>query len=165
MNYAKIDYKDCGNGPGFRQTIFFSGCTFNCDGCFNKEAQDFNFGKEFTKEIQDEFILKAKRDYVMGINILGGEPLQQDLNILSSFLKRLKEETGKSIWLWTGYNDNIVFANNSMLEVLAHLEVIVTGQFQRDKRSSKLMYKGSSNQKVIDVKKTLEAKELIIWEE
>ena len=164
VNYAKIRYTDVANGPGIRQTIFFSGCNFNCKGCFNKEAQDFDFGSEFTKEVQDEFIEKAKRKHITGINILGGEPLQQDWAVLKPFLKRLKEETGKPIWIWTGFEDWVLFTTNSFLDILVSLEVVITGQFELDKKDLNLMYRGSSNQKVIDVKATLETKDIVLWE-
>ena len=104
MNYAQIRKLDVTNGPGVRTTLFVSGCTHNCEGCFNKEQQDFNYGNEFTKETEDEFIECTKARQIKGVNILGGEPMQQIMdNTLLNLLKRIKAETNKPIWLWSGY--------------------------------------------------------------
>ena len=104
MKYAKIRKLDVTNGPGIRTTLFVSGCTHNCEGCFNKEQQDFNYGNEFTKETEDEFIELTKARQIRGVNILGGEPMQQVMDdTLLNLLKRIKLETDKPIWLWSGY--------------------------------------------------------------
>ena len=101
MNYAKIRKLDVTNGPGIRTTLFVSGCTHNCEGCFNKEQQDFNYGNKFTKETEDEFIQLTKNKQIKGVNILGGEPMQQIMDdTLLNLLKRIKLETDKPIWLW-----------------------------------------------------------------
>ena len=157
MNYAKIRKLDVTNGPGIRTTLFVSGCTHNCEGCFNKEQQDFNYGNKFTKETEDEFIQLTKNKQIKGVNILGGEPMQQIMDdTLLNLLKRIKLETDKPIWLWSGYTFEEIVNNPKRLEILREVDVLVDGKFQADTRDIMLKYRGSSNQRVIDVKKSLE---------
>lgn len=157
MNYAKIRKLDVTNGPGIRTTLFVSGCTHNCEGCFNKEQQDFNYGNKFTKETEDEFIELTKNRQIKGVNILGGEPMQQIMDdTLLNLLKRIKLETDKPIWLWSGYTFEEIVNNPKRLEILREVDVLIDGKFQADKRDIMLKYRGSSNQRVIDVKKSLE---------
>ena len=157
MNYAKIRKLDVTNGPGIRTTLFVSGCTHNCEGCFNKEQQDFNYGNKFTKETEDEFIQLTKNKQIKGVNILGGEPMQQIMDdTLLNLLKRIKLETDKPIWLWSGYTFEEIVNNPKRLEILRDVDVLIDGKFQADKRDIMLKYRGSSNQRVIDVKKSLE---------
>lgn len=156
MNYAKIRKLDVTNGPGIRTTLFVSGCTHNCEGCFNKEQQDFNYGNKFTKETEDEFIQLTKNRQIKGVNILGGEPMQQIMDdTLLNLLKRIKLETDKPIWLWSGYTFEEIVNNPKRLEILREVDVLIDGKFQADKRDIMLKYRGSSNQRVIDVKKSL----------
>ena len=125
MNYAKIRKLDVTNGPGIRTTLFVSGCTHNCEGCFNKEQQDFNYGNKFTKETEDEFIQLTKNKQIKGVNILGGEPMQQIMDdTLLNLLKRIKLETDKPIWLWSGYTFEEIVNNPKRLEILR--EVLVS---------------------------------------
>ena len=157
MKYAKIRELDVTNGPGIRTTLFVSGCTHNCEGCFNKEQQDFNYGNEFTKETENQFVELTKSRQIKGVNILGGEPMQQVMdNTLLDLLKRIKLETGKPIWLWSGYIYEEIINNPKRLELLREVDVLIDGKFQADKRDIMLKYRGSSNQRVIDVKKSLE---------
>ena len=157
MKYAKIRKVDVTNGPGVRTTIFVSGCTHNCEGCFNKEQQDFNYGNDFTKETEDEFIELTKSRQIKGVNILGGEPMQQVMDdTLLKLLKRIKLETNKPIWLWSGYTFEEIINNSKRAEMLREVDVLIDGKFEADKRDIMLKYRGSSNQRVIDVKKSLE---------
>ena len=157
MNYAKIRKLDVTNGPGIRTTLFVSGCTHNCEGCFNKEQQDFNYGNKFTKETEDEFIQLTKNKQIKGVNILGGEPMQQIMDdTLLNLLKRIKLETDKPIWLWSGYTFEEIVNNPKRLEILREVDVLIDGKFQADKRDIMLKYRGSSNQRFIEVKKSLE---------
>ena len=157
MNYAKIRKLDVTNGPGIRTTLFVSGCTHNWEGCFNKEKQDFNYVNKFTKETEDEFIQLTKNKQIKGVNILGGEPMQQIMDdTLLNLLKRIKLETDKPIWLWSGYTFEEIVNNPKRLEILREVDVLIDGKFQADKRDIMLKYRGSSNQRVIDVKKSLE---------
>lgn len=157
MKYAKIRELDVTNGPGIRTTLFVSGCTHNCEGCFNKEQQDFNYGNEFTKETENQFVELTKSRQIKGVNILGGEPMQQVMdNTLLDLLKRIKLETGKPIWLWSGYIYEEIINNPKRLELLREVDVLIDGKFEKDKSDLMLKYRGSSNQRVIDVKKSLE---------
>ena len=157
MKYAKIRKLDVTNGPGVRTTIFVSGCTHNCEGCFNKEQQDFNYGNDFTKETEDEFIELTKSRQIKGVNILGGEPMQQVMDdTLLKLLKRIKLETNKPIWLWSGYTFEEIINNSKRAEMLREVDVLIDGKFEADKGDIMLKYRGSSNQRVIDVKKSLE---------
>ena len=157
MKYAKIRKLDVTNGPGVRTTIFVSGCTHNCEGCFNKEQQDFIYGNDFTKETEDEFIELTKSRQIKGVNILGGEPMQQVMDdTLLKLLKRIKLETNKPIWLWSGYTFEEIINNSKRAEMLREVDLLIDGKFEADKRDIMLKYRGSSNQRVIDVKKSLE---------
>lgn len=162
MRYAKIRKLDVTNGPGIRTTLFVSGCTHNCEGCFNKEQQDFNYGNEFTKETENEFIEYTKSRQIKGVNILGGEPMQQTKDdSLLNLLKRIKIETNKPIWLWSGYKFEEIIIEPKMLELLKQVDVLIDGKFEIEKRDLMLKYRGSENQRVIDVKKSLEQNRVI----
>lgn len=162
MNYAKIRKFDVNNGPNVRTTLFVSGCTHNCKDCFNKEQQDFNYGEIFTKEIEDEFVKYSMNPSIKGINILGGEPLQQLKDrALIDLLIRLNKEVKKTIWLWTGYTYEEVLEDPKKKEFLNYIDVLIDGRFEIDKRDLNLKYRGSSNQRVIDVKKSLEKNQVI----
>ena len=162
MKYAKIRKLDVTNGPGIRTTLFVSGCTHNCKDCFNKEQQDFNYGEEFTKEIEDEFIEYTKARQIKGVNILGGEPMQQVKdNTLLNLLKRIRIETNKPIWLLSGYTLEEILRDEKRLEILKEVDVLIDGRFEADKRDIMLKYRGSSNQRVIDVKRTLKEDRVI----
>ena len=156
MFYGKIRKFDVTNGPGVRTTLFVSGCTFNCPECFNKESQNFKFGKEFTKDVEDEFIEYIKNPNVVGVSLLGGEIMQQDTSTILNLVKRIKEETGKNIWCWTGYTYEELIKIKDKLEILKYIDVLIDGRFEVEKRDLMLKYRGSSNQRVIDLKKTLE---------
>lgn len=145
MNYSLIREMDVTNGPGVRVTLFVSGCTHGCKGCFNYEQQNFKYGEKFTKEIEDKMISYIKKDVISGVNILGGEPLQQD-DTLYNLLKRIKEETNKNIWLWTGYELHEIPLDKK--KVLDYVDVLIDGKFELDKRDLNLKYRGSKNQKV-----------------
>ena len=165
MKYAKIRKYDISNAPGICTTLFVSGCTHNCEGCFNKEQQDFTYGNDFTKEIEDEFIKYSKSKQVKAVNILGGEPMQQLMdNTLLNLLRRIKKEANKPIWLWSGYTFEEIVNNPKRAEILREVDVLIDGKFEADKRDLMLKYKGSSNQRVIDVKKSIEAKEVVLYE-
>ena len=151
MNYARIKKYDIANGPGMRASLYVSGCTHGCKGCFNEVAWDFNYGKKWTKEVEDELIEHLKQPEIKGLNVLGGEPLQQGYD-LSIALKRIKEEVDKPIWLWTGYKLEDAIGFKHMMETLKYVDVLIDGQFEEDKKDITLKYGASSNQRVIDLK-------------
>ena len=165
MRYEKIRKFDVSNAPGVRSTLFVTGCTHNCKGCFNKELQDFEAGKVWTQEDEDNFISYVKNDNVVGVNILGGEPMQQVMDdCLPNLLKRIKEETGKNIWLWSGYLLEEILENDKRKNILQYVDVLVDGRFDIGKRNINLKYRGSENQRVIDVKKTLISNSVVIYD-
>ncbi|EGT3659699.1 TPA: anaerobic ribonucleoside-triphosphate reductase activating protein [Clostridioides difficile] len=165
MKYAEIRKFDVSNAPGVRTTIFVSGCTHNCKGCFNKDLQDFHYGDIWSNKVEDEIILYLKNDNIVGLNILGGEPLQQTKDDdLINFLKRVKNETNKNIWLWSGYLFEEIMQDISRRKFLYYIDVLVDGRFDISKRNISLKYRGSSNQRVIDIQKTLKEKQIILYE-
>ena len=146
VRYAKIKKMDIANGPGIRVSLFVQGCNFHCKGCFNKETWAFDGGKEWTKEIEDEFIKLCKMPHIDAISILGGEPLQQDDDLLH-LLQRLKNEVKKKISVWTGYTiENIPEEKKELLE---YIDELTDGQFMDDLHDPKLKFKGSSNQRLL----------------
>lgn len=156
MNYAEIRKFDVSNGPNVRTTLFVSGCTNNCKGCFNKDLQDFNYGTPWSKEIEEEFIGYVKNNNILGVNILGGEPMEQTKdNDLVNLLNRIKNETNKPIWLWSGFLFEDIIKDNKKKEILELVDVLIDGRFILEMRDISLKYRGSSNQRVIDVKKSL----------
>lgn len=165
MRYEKIRKFDVSNAPGVRSTLFVTGCTHDCKGCFNKELQDFGAGEVWTQEDEDNFVSYVKNDNVVGVNILGGEPMQQVMDdCLPNLLKRVKEETGKSIWLWSGYLLEQILEDEKRRKILEYVDVLVDGRFEIDKRNINLKYRGSENQRVIDVKKTLISDSVVLYD-
>ena len=164
MRYNKIRKMDISNGPGVRVSIFFQGCHFHCEGCFNSETWDFNGGKEFTDEVINHVLDLCNKDVICGLSILGGEPLNP-INITGAtkLAKVFKERyPSKSIWLWSGYLFDEYTRNK---EIVNYLDVIVDGQFKIELSSPLLKYKGSSNQRVIDVKKSIKNKKIVLYED
>lgn len=154
MRYNKIRKMDISNGPGIRVSIFMQGCTFNCKNCFNKETHDFNGGKEFTDETIDKVLELAKPDYIVGLSILGGEPLHpKNIEGTTKLAKKFKSVyPDKNIWVWSGF----LFDKNIInFEILNYIDVLVDGVYKDELHDFTLKYRGSSNQRVIDVKKSL----------
>ena len=171
MNYATIKFNDIANGLGVRTSLFVSGCTHRCKNCFNSEAWDFNYGKPFTKEVEDEIINSLKNSFVDGLSLLGGEPFEpQNQKALLPFLERVKKEVpSKNIWCYTGYLfDSELLGDsrakteytNKMLELI---DVLVDGKFIEELKDITLLFKGSSNQRVIDVKESLQQNKVILY--
>ena len=162
MNYAQLRHFDVANGPGVRASIFVSGCRFNCKGCFNKEAQDFNYGNKFDKKTEDKFMEYVLDNNVKGISILGGEPLMQTMDdSLLNLLKRIKKETNKEIWMWTGFVYETAILDEKRKEILNYVDVLVDGQFDESKKVLNLKFRGSTNQRIIDLNKTKLEKKII----
>ena len=164
MNYAEIKKLDIANTEGVSCTVFFSGCKHNCKGCFNEVAQDFNYGKEWNESVEDEFIGYCKNKNVDNIAILGGEPFQQSYILLLKLLRRLKKEVDKPIWVWTGYTLEQLLSDEFSKEILTYIDVLIDGQFEEDKKDLMLKHRGSSNQRVINVQKSLKENKVILWE-
>ena len=162
MKYNKIRKMDISNGPGVRVSIFFQGCSFHCENCFNQETWDFLGGHDFGEEQINEIIKLAEPDYISGLSILGGEPMHPK-NILGTteLVKKFRKNyPKKSIWAWSGFLYEDYLKDK---EVLKYLDVIVDGQFKNDLRNPNLKWRGSSNQRVIDVKKSLKEGKVVLY--
>lgn len=164
MKYAQIRKYDISNWSGINSTIFFSGCTFNCEGCFNKKAQDFNYGNDYTLDVENTFIEFAKDIHVTGVCLLGGEVFQQDLDIILSLVKRIKEEVGKPIYVWTGYSWEELIKDSKKIEILKYITVLIDGKFEIKLKDLSLKHKGSTNQREIDVQKSLSSGRIELWD-
>lgn len=172
MNYADIKRIDVANGPGIRVSLFVSGCTHHCKGCFNPETWDFNFGELFTEKQIDEIISYLEPDHIKGLSLLGGEPFEySNQQGLLPLLRKMKEVyPNKDVWCYTGYlfDENIV--DEMMVkwpetrELIKYIDIMVDGKFVQELKDLNLVFRGSSNQRIIDVQKSLEAKEIVLWE-
>ena len=161
MNYAQILDCDVANGLGWRISLFVSGCSLHCPGCFNSQAWDFHYGKPFTKEAQDKIIELLTPDYVRGLSLLGGNPTElSNEKDLVPFVKRVKmERPVKDIWMWSGHTwEQLVERNDELLPLC---DVVIEGPFIQEKKDLTLAFRGSSNQRIIDVKKSLESGKIV----
>lgn len=156
MHYNKVRKMDISNGPGVRVSIFVQGCTFHCKNCFNPETHDFNGGKEFDDHTINTILDLCKNDSIRGLSILGGEPLHpKNIEEVTRLAKIFKENyPNKDIWVWTGFH----FEDLKEKEIFHYIDVLVDGQFDDDLKDPRLKWRGSSNQRVIDIKRSLEAK-------
>ena len=163
MRYNKIRKMDIANGPGVRVSIFFQGCEFHCKGCFNKDTWDFCGGKEFTDETINKILELCEPDYIVGLSMLGGEPMHpKNIEGTTKLAKAFKEKyPNKTLWSWTGFT----FEGLKDKEVINYLDVLIDGQFKEELFNPKLKWKGSSNQRVIDIKKTLKKNEIVLYKD
>ena len=170
MNYAEIKNCDIANGPGVRVSLFVSGCTHRCPGCFNEIAWDFAYGKPFTQETIDKILSMLKPSHIRGLTLLGGEPFEpENQGGIVELLRQVKAQMPeKSIWAFTGYlfdRDILSGRLGDTAEYLSYLDVLVDGPFVEAKKNLSLRFRGSENQRLIDVKKSLAAGEVILWED
>lgn len=172
MNYADIKQYDIANGPGIRTSLFVSGCTHACKGCFNYVAWDFAYGDAFTKNEEDRIINALEPSYIAGFTVLGGEPMEYvNQEGLLPLLKRVRETyPNKTIWCYSGYlfDRDIVGRmceeHPETRELLSYIDVLVDGEFVEELKSLNLRFRGSSNQRIIKVKESLETGEVVLWE-
>lgn len=170
MNYAVIKKFDIANGPGVRVSLFVSGCRHRCKNCFNSEAWDFNYGKPFTNKETEEILTALSPSYIEGFSLLGGEPFEpENQEGILSVLKTIKEKLPeKTVWCYTGFDfesqllEGKVGNKQTVMEILSLIDVLVDGKFVEELKSPDLIFRGSSNQRIIDVKKSLENNE-VIW--
>ena len=170
MNYAVIKKFDIANGPGVRVSLFVSGCRHRCKNCFNSEAWDFSYGKEFTNDTLEEIITALKPLHIQGFSLLGGEPFEpENQEEVCRILKEIKEKLPeKDVWCYTGFlYDTQLLAGKvgnaeTVKEMLSNIDVLVDGKFVEELKSPDLIFRGSSNQRIIDVQKSLENNE-VIW--
>ena len=168
MNYGEIKNYDIANGEGVRVSLFVSGCTHHCKNCFNPETWSFEYGKPFTKETEDYIIECLSPDYIDGLSLLGGEPFEpQNQQVLLPFLRRVRSELpDKTIWCYTGYLFDKELLSESRArceftdEMLSMIDVLVDGEFVQALHDISLAFRGSSNQRIIDVQKSLETGEV-----
>ena len=173
MNYATIKKFDIANGPGVRVSLFVSGCRHRCKNCFNKEAWDFNYGKPLTDEVMEEILEACHGSHISGLSLLGGEPFEKEnREALISLTKRFRKMYGeKNIWCYTGFvldKELLKSADRDVYELLSQIDVLIDGRFIEELKSPALLFRGSSNQRIIDVPKTLEKGEVVLldgtWE-
>ena len=163
MNVAKIRKEDIANGPGVRVSIFVQGCSHHCDGCFNPETWNFQGGHVFNAQICNQFLDLATPKGICGISIIGGETLDQGEDMLK-LVNSIRSKFGntKTIWMWTGYIYEEL--NDLQKEIVKQLDVLVDGPFIKEKKCPLKRFRGSSNQRIIDIKKTIESNTVIIHE-
>lgn len=173
MNYCGIKKCDIANGIGVRVTLFVSGCTHHCKGCFQPETWDFNYGDEFTQEVEEEIIAALAPSYIHGLTLLGGEPFEpQNQRVLVDFLKKVRTAyPKKTVWCYTGYllDEELLKPSRARCEVtdemLGLIDVLVDGEFEIDKKNISLQFCGSENQRLIDLNKTRNEGKIVIWKE
>lgn len=172
MNYATIKSYDVANGPGVRVSLFVSGCTHRCKGCFNAEAWDFNYGTPYTVETEDQIMEYLKPWYIRGLSLLGGEPFEPaNQAALLPLLRRVRKAyPDKSIWCYTGYNYETDLLAGRLgpweitQEMLGCIDVLVDGEFHIDEKDLSLRFKGSRNQRIIDVPASMESDSIVLWD-
>lgn len=171
MNYADIKHYDVANGPGVRVSLFVSGCTHHCKGCFNEIAWDFNYGKQFAEDEINVILKDLDLSYVRGLSLLGGEPFERSnqLGLLPLLRQVKKQYKEKDIWCYTGYLFDADILNNMCLkweetkELLSYIDVLVDGKFELEKKNINLRFRGSSNQRIIRVKESMETGKIVLW--
>ena len=171
MNYGEIKKCDIANGEGVRTSLFVSGCTHHCKGCFNPATWDFGFGRPYTAETEQEIIDSLKPDYVDGLSLLGGEPFEPaNQRELVKLLRRVRAELPKkNVWCYTGYLFDAELLSKSRArceytdEMLSMIDILVDGEFVEAKKNISLAFKGSENQRIIDVQKSLASGEVVLY--
>lgn len=171
MNYAEIKKTDIANGEGVRVSLFVSGCRRHCKNCFNKVTWDFSYGKPFTQDVQNELLEALAPDYIAGLTLLGGDPMEpENQRALLPFVRRVREELPqKTIWCYTGYtyHDGAIEEEQANCEVtrqfISLLDVLVDGRFVEELKDIRLVFRGSSNQRVIDIKRSIESGSVVLY--
>lgn len=171
MNYAEIKKTDIANGEGVRVSLFVSGCRRHCKNCFNKVTWDFSYGKPFTQDVQNELLEALAPDYIAGLTLLGGDPMEpENQRALLPFVRRVREDLPqKTIWCYTGYTyrDGAIEEEQANCEVtrqfISLLDVLVDGRFVEELKDIRLVFRGSSNQRVIDIKRSIESGSVVLY--
>ncbi len=171
MNYATIKNLDIANGPGLRVSLFVSGCTHHCKGCFNPESWDFNYGEPYTEITENEILKLLANEHIRGLSLLGGEPFEPvNQKVLVQLLRKVKEEyPNKDVWCYSGYNfeKDMLTGNLGSWEIteemLSYIDVLVDGEFVLELKNPNLRFRGSANQRVIKVQDSLREDAVILW--
>lgn len=163
MNYGQIRKYDVANGEGIRTSIFVTGCNHHCKGCFNEEYQDFDFGEKWTDKETKEVIEDLKLPEVSGLTLIGGEPMEHPRE-LKEIVKKIKREVDKSIWVYSGFTYEKILEDEEKLALLKECDILVDGLFIEKELDLRLRFRGSRNQRVIDIQKSLANGEVTIWD-
>lgn len=170
MNYGEIKNCDIANGEGVRVSLFVSGCTHHCKNCFNEKTWDFSFGEPFTEETEEKILKMVSESYINGLSLLGGEPFEpSNQKVLYPFLQRVKKEfPNKNIWCYSGYTFEELTGNSRAStditkDMLSLIDILVDGEFKEELKDITLKFRGSSNQNVIDVKKSFETGTKVLY--
>ncbi len=162
-DYKAFNFVD---GEGVRCSLYLSGCPFRCPGCYNVAAQNFHYGQPYSQDLEDQIMEDLSQDYVQGLTLLGGEPFL-NTQVAIRICERIREEFGhtKDIWSWTGYTwDELQKDSADKLKMLSLIDILVDGRFLQDKMDLSLQFRGSSNQRIIDVPKSLASGDVVIWD-
>ena len=173
MNYAALKPFDVANGPGVRVSLFVSGCTHRCKGCFNKEAWDFSYGEPYTEKETEKILEALKPEYIKGFSLLGGEPFEKEnQKVLCEVLEKIKAAyPEKTVWCYTGYSYDTDLLKGKICDfsitkrMLDCIDILVDGKFIEEEKDLSLRFKGSRNQRIIDVKASLKEGRIIRWSE
>ena len=162
MNYGQIRKYDIANGPGIRTSIFVTGCHINCKNCFNKDYQDPNFGNIWTKSTTNEVISYLNDPNVAGLTVLGGEPFEHAAD-LYKIVDEIKNQIDKSIWIYSGFIFEYLLKNEDSKKLLTLIDILVDGPFIEEKKDLTLTFRGSSNQRIIDVQNSIKSNQVILY--
>ena len=173
MNYATIKRRDISNGPGVRVSLYVSGCRNHCKNCFNPETWDFKYGEPFTREVQNSIIKGMEPSYIKGFTLLGGDPFEpENAKVLAPFMEKLRAKyPEKPLWCFTGYDYEADLLTgkqgdlDTVMRILKTLDVLVDGKFVEELKDLNLLFRGSSNQRIILVQPSLEEDEVVLWDE
>ncbi|MBQ8821839.1 MAG: anaerobic ribonucleoside-triphosphate reductase activating protein [Lachnospiraceae bacterium] len=173
MNFGEIKKCDIANGEGVRVSLFVSGCTHHCKGCFNPQTWDFHFGEPFTEDVESSLLEDLAPSYIKGLTLLGGEPMEpENQRVLMPFLRKVKERfPSKTIWCYSGYtlDKDMIEGGKAWCEVtdemLSMMDVLVDGEFVEALKDIRLVFKGSSNQRIINLQETLKKGEIVLYME
>ena len=171
MNFATIKKYDVANGPGVRVSLFVSGCNHRCKGCFNAEAWDFDYGEKFTEQTEEEILTALDHSFIAGLSLLGGEPFDpKNQECVTLLLRKVRARfPQKSVWCYTGYTfeKDLVEGGAAYTqytsEMLSYIDILVDGKFIEELKDIKLRFRGSSNQRIIDVKRSLKEGCIKLW--
>lgn len=172
MNYSLIKWRDIADGPGIRVSLFVSGCRHHCKGCFNAETWSFTAGKPYTEAVQESILKGMEKPYILGLTLLGGEPFEPENqpHVLSLCRKVRERFPGKTIWCYSGYTLETDMLAGKLgprdvtMELLSLLDVLVDGEFHEAEKNPQLRFRGSGNQRIIDVKETLKTGSTVLWD-
>ncbi|MCQ2399358.1 MAG: anaerobic ribonucleoside-triphosphate reductase activating protein [Clostridia bacterium] len=171
MNYGEIKFYDIANGTGVRTSLFVSGCRNCCEDCFNKETWDFKFGKEYTEDTENSIIESLKPSFICGLSVLGGEPFEvENQPMVLKLIERVKSEfTDKTVWIYSGFTYEQLrcgsrASGQTADRILSLADVLVDGKFDKDKKNISLRFRGSENQRLIDLKETCRKGQVVLWD-